>query len=182
MGGFWSFTILTKDASVAVIHYYYLLTTSIMFMILNLILLLLFVMIVLEELYSNTPSLFAAAAILFVISPSTRVLYSLGRHIHMLSSDKFLRSEFSLHVLGVFSIFSCFGGFYLYFKELTRYQYSDVLSDIHILTFIVGVSLSFFPLHLCGILEILRPRLLKNNPQIIEALIFLSDLWYVIFY
>ena len=67
------------------------------------------------------------------------------------------------YVLSMGAVFSIFGGIYYWFNKITGVEYSEILAQIHFWVFLLGVNITFFPMHWLGVAGM--PRRIPDYPD-----------------
>ena len=67
------------------------------------------------------------------------------------------------YVLSVGVVFSIFAGFYMWVTKVTGLAYNELLARVHFVTLLVGVNLTFLPMHFLGLSGM--PRRISDYPD-----------------
>ncbi len=78
------------------------------------------------------------------------------------------------------SLFGLFSGLYYYFPKFTGRFLSEKLGNWHFWTFLVGMNLTFFPMHFAGLLGMPRRIYQYDSGQGLELFNMMSSVGYVI--
>jgi heme/copper-type cytochrome/quinol oxidase subunit 1 len=67
------------------------------------------------------------------------------------------------YVLSMGAVFSIFGGYYFWIGKITGLRYPEILGKIHCWLTVIGVNLTFFPMHFLGLAGM--PRRIPDFPD-----------------
>ena len=99
----------------------------------------------------TTAALFAAAFIpLFTLAGLTGIMHS-SPPIDWQHQDSYFVVAHFHYVLVAGSVVGIFGGIYYWFPKVTGRMLSETLGKLHFWTFMVGINLTFFPMHFLGV-------------------------------
>ncbi len=110
----------------------------------------------------DTPLLFCCAFLLqFLVAGLTGIMLATAPFDWQLNNSYFLVAHFHFTlVLGL--VFGLFAGMYYWFPKVTGRMYSETLGKWHFWLFVIGVNLTFIPLHFAGLLGM--PRRIYTYP------------------
>lgn len=77
------------------------------------------------------------------------------------------------YVLSMGAVSAIFAGVYFWWVKLTGVQYAEALGKVHWFVFIVGVNITFFPMHFLGLAGM--PRRISNYPQTFDLWNYVSS-------
>ena len=72
------------------------------------------------------------------------------------------------YVLSLGAVYSILAGFYHWFTIITSCFYNELIGKLHFITFFISSNLTFFPMHLAGIVG--HPRRIMDYPTIFYKL------------
>lgn len=110
----------------------------------------------------RTPMLFCCAFLLqFLVAGLTGIMLGTAPFDWQLNNSYFLVAHFHFTlVLGL--VFGLFAGMYYWFPKVSGRMYSEKLGKWHFWLFVIGVNLTFIPLHFAGFLGM--PRRIYTYP------------------
>jgi cytochrome c oxidase subunit 1 len=125
------------------------------------------------RLHFNTPMLFALGFLsMFVIGGLSGVMLgAVPIDIHV--SDTYFIVAHIHYVLFGGSVFTIFAGMYYWFPKMTGRMYDERLGKLHFWMTFVGFNLTFFPMHLIGVLGMPR-RVADYAPKFAAWNMFIS--------
>jgi cytochrome c oxidase subunit 1 len=104
----------------------------------------------------NTPLLFAVGFVgMFTIGGLSGITHSMVPSDYQQQDTYYIVAHFHYVLFGG-SIFALFGGAYYWFPKFTGKLMNETLGQINFWTLFVGFNLTFFPMHMSGLLGMPR--------------------------
>jgi len=111
----------------------------------------------------NTPMLFTVGFIfLFTLGGLTGVVLA-NSGINSIMHDTYYVIGHFHYVLSMGAVYAIFAGWYYWIGKITGLKYSEILGQLHFLTFFCGVNLTFGPMHFLGLSGM--PRRIPDFPD-----------------
>lgn len=99
----------------------------------------------------NTPMLFALGFIgLFTIGGITGIVLA-NAGIDMMIHDTYYVVGHFHYVLSIGAAFGVFAGLYYWFNLITGLRYNEAYGQLHFWSLLIGVNMTFFPMHMMGL-------------------------------
>ncbi len=110
----------------------------------------------------RTPMLFCCAFLLqFLVAGLTGIMLATAPFDWQLNNSYFLVAHFHFTLL-LGLVFGLFAGMYYWFPKVSGRMYNETLGKWHFWLFVIGVNLTFIPLHFAGLLGM--PRRIYTYP------------------
>ena len=122
----------------------------------------------------KTPFLFSIGfLILFTIGGLTGIVLSNAAVDVMLHDTYYVVAHFH-YVLSMGAVFGFFAAFYYWFWKITGFNYDEKKAQIHFWMTMIGVNLTFFPMHFLGLNAM--PRRIPDYPDVFSFWNYFSSL------
>ena len=122
----------------------------------------------------KTPMYFAIGFLgLFTIGGITGIMLSNAGLDISFHDTYFVVAHFH-YVLSMGVVFTIFSGFYYWIGKITGYQYDEFLGQCHFWVSIIGVNITFFPMHAMGLAGM--PRRIPDYPDVYAKLNMVSSI------
>jgi len=122
----------------------------------------------------KTPFLFSIGfLILFTIGGLTGIVLSNAAVDVMLHDTYYVVAHFH-YVLSMGAVFGFFAAFYYWFWKITGFNYNEKKAQIHFWMTMIGVNLTFFPMHFLGLNAM--PRRIPDYPDVFSFWNYFSSL------